>query len=723
MTTTIFGKHLRTVFRDEETGFTIFKLKLNEFIPGFDSNRITCKGIISYSLICLPLKLTGKITNDKYGVSFSFDIAEAAVSSEEEAVEFLSSDSFKGISKKTAKKIVEKYGTDIFNLPDTPESYKSLTSIEGIGTGRAQTIIKTLSAGKVNKEVYSYVQKFTTNLNAIERLVKKYKDEALDKLKNSPYDVGSDIGLSFLACDMIARDNDFDVEDITRIQKLVVTTLNEDYYVNANTCIGLYALYEAVLKNSKNNSAFPSYEIGFDTLIDTINQLDFIEITDDNKLQLPKAHSDEFRIARHVYRLQSKMKNTLDIPGIIAKTQEELGIEYSQKQKDCFNFLRSNGVKIITGGPGTGKSTVINGLTHAYSQLYPKKKIVMMAPTGRAAQRMSEITGREAGTIHRMLGIHPFEEDLQTRYSQDYKADFLIVDESSMLDNELSALLLSSIKKGTLVLFVGDIDQLPSIGAGTVLKDLIEAGIETVKLDVTYRQKDKSLIIENANKINSGDAEFASDENFKIITCDDAEEIFDTAIELFKEKYERNACYNLQMLAPQRSGKAGIEALNKAAQDSQRQGPVCLKAGKNRDFYKGDKIMATINNYDIGYFNGDIGTLYDSDDYNFMVSFNGEIKTVPKEFIGDFQLAYATTVHKSQGSEYDSVIICMPKEAMGMMQRNLLYTAVTRAKKEVIIITEPGVIAYSAQNNRISERRSNLQNQLKSFGFMGGDKK
>lgn len=707
----LYGVYDSTLFRNETTGYTILKIKLNEFIPEFDNIRVVCKGIFSYSLICLPLKLTGEKVTDKFGEFFEIETIEPQVKTKKEAIDFLSSSSFKGISTKTAKAIIAKTGADIFSLTNNPDAYVILTTIDGIGPNRAKTVLETLNKAKAQKEIFDYLSDYSVSFHSIENLIERYGINALEKIKKEPYTVGHYCGFPFLICDMIAKDNGVEGYDPARIRALVRTVMEKDYE-NGNVFISHERLINNINYISKRKSAFPDCKISFHQIISVASSLygTLYKVKDDEiRFYFEKAYADEMRIAKNIKRLnRTKQFTSLNINKIINQCEEDLGIEYSKKQKECFNFLRSNGVKIITGGPGTGKSTVINGLTHAYSKLYPEKKIVMMAPTGRAAQRINEITGREAGTIHRMLNICPFDDYIQTGYFADYPADMIIVDESSMLDNELMAILAEGLKNNSLLIMVGDIDQLPSIGAGTVLKDLIAADVETVKLDVTYRQKGKSLIIENANKVNTGDSILSTDESFIIETCADSKNLAEKVKKTFLDLYDIKNPYSIQVLCPQLKGEAGIKQLNKSIQDS-------LKLGKNVathygvTFKKGDKVMATINNYDIGYFNGDIGMIVETNDLNFLVAFNKEIKTIPKENIVDFQLAYATTIHKSQGSEYEAIIICLSKEASGMMQRNLLYTAITRAKKKVYIFTEEECIETAVSTVSANSRKSSLK--------------
>ena len=712
----VFGTYKETVFRNETTGYTIFKFELADFIPEFEKRMITCKGILSFSYVCLPLKLTGHKEATSYGDEFIADDIEPCVKGEKEAIDFLSSECCKGISEKLAQKIVDQIGIDIFSLPDNPDAYSLLTKIDGIGPGKAKTIISVLNQAKKQKELLEYLQPFGGNFIVTEKILMKYGANATQELNRNPYNVGLNCGMPFLACDMIAKDKGFKVSSIERVEALVLNIVTYDYE-NGNSYITLDRLAKKIDYISKKKSAFIGTSISMYQTVcacDNLKEIRTEILGDEVRYYLEKSFEDEIKTAKNIERFQkNKKNNSININKIIGICERELGIKYSDKQKECFNFLRSNGIKVITGGPGTGKSTVINGLTYAYHKLYPDNNIVMMAPTGRAAQRINEITGHEAGTIHRMLGICPFGNDgrIQTNYYADYPADMIIVDESSMVDNELMGALTDSLQSNCLLIMVGDVDQLPSIGAGSVLRDMITAKIETVKLDVNYRQKGKTTIIDNATTINNGASNLITNDEFVIQQFNTPESLADATKKTFVSLYDKKNPYSVQILCPQNKGKAGTYVLNKNIQSEMNKRGAFI-ANSYSHFKIGDKVMAIRNNYEEDYFNGDVGLITDATEVTFTVNFNSRTLIVPRENIEDFQLAYACTIHKSQGSEYDTIIICLPKEADGMIKRNLLYTAVTRAKKKVYVLTQNGCIQSAVTRTTTNIRTSGLADRI-----------
>lgn len=715
------GVYTKTVFRNETDGFTIFKFKLNKPLLGIPSLEITCKGTIRSSLICVPLKLSGEITTDDYGETFNIKEAEPFSDSEAITIEYLSSNLFDGIAETTAKRIVEVTGPDIFSFIHTPNAKEELSSIKGLTDEKISNLFSTLLYSKTQKEIFEFISAFGGNFRHAEAIFEEYGQKSISILKENPYKA-TDINIPFRICDCIAKQNGIQYDNIERVKALILNVIHQ-CYTHGDMYVLIDRVFRGVDYTVKNLSVFPDKPISYGLIITALNDMKHVitEITevkndtdndtDENtevRYYLKRAFFDEKTVADNVSRLHKCARDfNICIESSVKDIEKRLNIKYSNKQKECFRFLSKSGLKIVTGGPGTGKSTVINGLIQAFINFYPDAEVKIMAPTGRAAQRVSEISGLPAGTIHRMLNILPYASDmLDSAYNGDYGADLLIVDEASMLDTTLAGLLLKSVKSDTLVIFCGDIDQLPSVGAGNVFNELISSGfVDTVQLDTNYRQAGKATIITNALKINAGDPTLIADSLFEIIECVNEDEIQKTAVDIFVDNYNTRHPYDVQVISSTKKGPAGTVAINKQIQSIVNTGKA-IGAHNNGKFKINDKVMTVHNNYELGYFNGDIGIITSSDERSLTVQFLKDEITIPKNLIQDVELAYACTVHKSQGSEYDTVIIALPATPSVMLKRNLLYTAITRAKKRVIIITQKGCINHSvitcADKKRIS---------------------
>lgn len=689
----IEGVYSSTIFRDEGTGYTKFRLRLTtpvKDMPGY--KEIVCAGNIISGLMFVPVILEGEFKDKESGGSvFSFNSITPYVSSHSVAKEYLCSSYFDGMNEATAETFLSISGNDIFSFSVTPLAVEKISSIKGVTEEKAKEWIKTLSGDLYVKKIFDYISGYGCSFKNALKLFKKYGSSAIEKMKINPYSAGMLADIPYTICDKIARDNGYKAYDTRRLRALSLTILNF-YFEKGNIYMVLEDFLDMFDRYIKRRSAFPETPVSHVHLLCVINRMYGIEIENTEKetrLYLTDALSRENSIARLVCKsLKNKVIHPISTDEAINYAENVLGLHYSDKQKDCFRFLNSSGIKIITGGPGTGKSTVINGLIEAYKYYFKDNEIVLMAPTGRAAQRMTEITDYEAGTIHRMLSILPFEGGSESKYTGDYPGNFVIVDEASMIDNSLMYSVLKALKSYATVIFVGDIDQLPSVGAGSVLREMIASNeIETVNLDVIYRQSGKSLIVENAYEVNRGKMLLKTDKTFRIIEVGNVEELRRRTVKEFVDRYQIIKPYDVQLLSSTKKGPAGTAELNKSIQEIVNMGRVGA-ANYRTKFKQMDKIITTRNNYEAGYFNGDIGTIcgFGTDSLDLLI--NGDVVTVKRENIDDVDLAYACTVHKSQGSEFDAVIICLPRNPAIMLKRNLLYTAITRAKNEVVIIAE-----------------------------------
>lgn len=420
-------------------------------------------------------------------------------------------------------------------------------------------------------------------------------------------------------------------------------------------------------------------------------------------------HSEEM-ITERIRMLLNNRKELFtsdELNSAIEEIQKKEGITYADAQKDAFKLLRCTGLVALTGGPGTGKTTVLNGIRKVYQKKYPLSEVVMASPTGRAAQRMTEATGHEAMTVHRLVGI-----GRNQRGKSQIAGDFIVIDESSMLDSEMTAWLLMAISEKSLVMFVGDIDQLPSVGAGNVLKDLIQSSVIPVcRLQTVYRQSGESAIIINANKINRGESDLKQDGTFIIHEEQDDKAILDVMADVAKEAISGtdDPIYGVQILATSHKGEAGIPAANTILQqmfNPKKPGMKTLKYGST-EFREGDKVITTQNNYEDNYFNGDIGVIKQISEGKIEIQISDKTVFLQRQNLQDLSLGYCISIHKSQGSEFEHAIILLPEHPSVMLRRNLLYTAVTRAKRRCTIIAAKG---SGAGGNSIARCARNIDN-------------
>ena len=720
ITMVLTGLYCRTLFRDETNGYSLFDLKLSKESV-FDGNLIIrCKGIVIGDYVNTPIKVEGTLCSDEKTQWISVHSIIPFLDNKESTISYLSSDLFDGISTKIAENIIKTTGADIFDFVKQDNAKELLTAVKGVSSKKAEMIIKVVKKTTVLKEINDYISNFNGSFYQAQKLYNCYGEQAINMLQKNPYRVGLKIDLDFGMCDTIAKQNGFTADSEERIKAVIMCVLYQCYKSG-----DVYTYYSRLVKGVNyyisHLSAFPDYQCPYSTIMLYLTELPTISLEnpeDENEnvriYTLDALHKEKEAVRNFKRIYDGKIThNHLNIDKIINDTQEHFNITYSDSQKECFKFLRSSGMKIITGGPGTGKSTVINGLIYAYNNLFPEYKIALMAPTGRAAQRVKEITNQHSETIHRSLNIQPYGDEIDCEYNADYEPDLIIIDETSMIDEVMFSLVMKAIKSEATIIFCGDVDQLPSVGAGDVLNDLIKSNLpEIVKLTVNYRQADNSIIADNAYKINNGISELDYSPIFNHIVCKSEEEMQKTIGREFKKRYSKTTDpFKVQILAASRKRENGCNKLNRYIQNLVNKKADVTKNG----FYSfriGDKVMMNQNNYDLKYFNGDIGVVTGYTDCGIEVQVGEKLIVIPKSAITQIELAYACTVHKSQGSEFDSIIIVLPAEPSNMLQRNMLYTAITRAKKEVLIIEQENCLEKATKNTKTRKRNSVLKDKL-----------
>jgi len=739
----ITGVVERIIFFNEENHYTIAEFRVDagraDTKPGADEEsgrRVTITGPLPGVECGETLHLTGDWTHHaQHGAQFRIQSFKSELPSSVYGIrKYLGSGLVPGIGKVYANKIVDAFGTDTFRI--LSEESGKLRHVPGIGKKRATSIKQAWDEKRTERELYIFLQTYGVTPSQCVKLVNRFGGEAKQILMAEPYRVAREIdGIGFKTADRIAINLGFANDAAPRLDAGIIyalETLQEE---------GHTAFREADLRDHTA------------TLLETNSKLVEARITAlvENKsivqhwptgvanplpgsalIQLPHNDRAEQKIAEVIARL-GKVSSGLPAIKIDAAVQwaaEKAGFAFHDLQAAAVKNALQHKVTILTGGPGTGKTTILRALVDILRA--KKVRVHLAAPTGRAAQRLAETTGGFASTIHRLLKFDPAKGGFVANESAPLATDFLIVDEASMLDARLAAALLQAVPARAHLLLVGDTDQLPSVGAGNVLKDIIATDLVPVtRLAVIYRQQGQSQIVTTAHAINSGDpslppvlqnvndAQVWADLNF--IAATDAEDCVNKVIQLCTDFIPRvlkwpHPINDVQILAPMHKGTAGVANLNarlQAALNPTRQG---LKFGAV-EFRAGDKIIQLRNNYDKNLFNGDIGTITATDGVNgtLTADFDGDMHEFTRGELGDLAPAYAISIHKSQGSEYPVVIVPLLKAHFMMLQRNLIYTAITRGRKKVFLVGEPAAYGMAVRNSESKQRITHLPQKLRAL--------
>ena len=738
VSTEIVGTYIKTLQKDFSDGYTVFYITCKKFDNFKINGKILCAGYLPVITQGVPLKLNGYFEKTKLN-HYIFNVLNTNLSSNKKdiTIEFILNTKIKGLGPKTAEKIVEITGPDIFSYIKQEDALETLCNkLPGIKKEKIIQLLSVINETHFEKEVFEFLKFFGGNYINAQKLFDKYRSKAIDKIKKEPYKVGRECEIPFMICDAIARQEGINPYNKSRINYLVISAMYNTAN-NGNTSSTLSDIYKEVFFLC-SSSAFPETVIPHSLIVCTLSNSKLIQqqIHNNQTIYLLKEFNNaENTIASNIVRFTNDTKNyNIDIINETRITEKKLNISYSSKQKETFKFLLSSGFKILTGGPGTGKTTVLKGLIDIYKRCFPNNTITLCAPTGRAAQKLKETTEHTALTIHRLLNIKPYKVN-DTDYTDvtPLKKGLIIIDEMSMVSTKLFAYITSAIQSHSTVILCGDTFQLPSVEAGNVFQDLISLNkFETVMLDIIHRQQNGSDIISLSQCIKNGDvSEFikptkSTSNNIKkiynskevqIIEAQSQEDILDIVLKtLGKTFFNKNSHYyidnllDLQILSSTKKNTVGTVSLNKQIKNIYQSNSEKEQTG----FSIGDKIMMVENNYDIGYYNGDIGFIKDFNPIqnSVIVELDGNEMEIPYKNIKDICLSYACTVHKSQGSEYKYVIIVLPKEPISMLQRNLLYTAVTRTKKYVAIVYEKNAFQTAVNCNKIIDRRTNLKEKL-----------
>ncbi len=724
----VCGAVERIVFRNEENEYTVLEI-------GCGDDVITAVGILPQVYEGEELKLIGTFTSHAtYGQQFSVSAFERSMPTTVLGIlKYLSGGAIKGIGPSTAARLVKEFGENTLDvLENEPQR---VAQIKGISPEKAQSFSDQLKANSSIRELLLYLGGFGITPQEAISLWKKFGSETINIIEDNPFSICFDgSGISFETADMIAKKKDFSSDNSLRIRAGITYVLNHNRR-GGHTCLPKDKLI-------KTTSEFLSVEpfkteSALNSMVEegTLIQVCFIQR---EFIFLPDLYSSECYIAsRMEMLLRYPVKAMSDAEELIENIENSTNIKYAELQKKAIIQALCKGLLVLTGGPGTGKTTTLNGIISILRQ--KGQTVLLAAPTGRAAQRMTELTGCEAKTLHRLLEVQWNKND-QPEFKKNEKnmlnCDALIVDELSMVDTQLFESVLRALPLGCRIILVGDSDQLPSVGAGNILADLIASqAIPVVALREIFRQSSKSLIVTNSHRIVKGEMPLLDirDNDFFFLPCNNPTEARELIVSLCKERLPSSYGYSpiddIQVLTPGRKGILGTYELNQALRDA------LNPASEHKDeitfgfatFRTGDKVMQVKNNYNIswlkletgeygeGIFNGDIGIVQQIDKVSkkMQVRFDDRYAVYDGDCASDLELSYACTVHKSQGNEFEAVVMPVIKNSQYLFYRNLLYTGVTRAKKLIILVGTRESIKYMVDNNVRTLRYSGLRHMLK----------
>lgn len=734
MADSITGIIERTTFYNPSNGYSVVKITPDKKIPGAmaKDGTITVVGTLAELAPGETVEFTGYwIDDNKYGKQFR---AETFTPSQPDSLDgirrYLSSGIVKGIGEATADKIVKHFGKETLNILNGDPS--RLSEVRSLKPGLADKLVKAWNENAGIRQTMIYLQEYGVTSKMAKRIYDYYGATTIDTVKRNPYLLADEVfGIGFMRADQLARAMGFGHESIERIRAGLNYTLNQ-LAGEGHTCVPREMLIDSALNLLKLDASLRERisealqtQMALGQLIE--DRLPF-HGEDTVVTYLPNYHTAEVKaakklrlIAKNGSLIQSKHSKT-DWVKFIAKLVRTDEIGLSEQQQGAVIAALSSKVSVLTGGPGTGKTTTLKMVLAALED--GNFSVVLASPTGRAAKRLAEATGQSASTIHRLLGFGGDGFSLDEDSPVD--ADMVIVDEASMLDIQLFHALLKAIKPETHLLLVGDIDQLPSVGAGNVLRDVIDSGIAHVtRLQVIFRQDEGSHITLNAHRINAGDMPHMDNRasDFFFFGSDDpltaAELVVDIVLNRLPRRFGVDPMETVQVIAPMYRGPVGVDNLNAALQAALNGNPkMAQKKLGDRTFRVGDKVMQTRNNYEKDVYNGDIGRIsgIDFEDSSMEIVVDGRYVTY--EFIEaaeELVLAYCISTHKSQGSEYPIVVMPIMTQHYMMLQRNLLYTAITRAKQAVVLVGDRKAVAMAVKNNRVSERYSGLIHRLQAL--------
>ena len=726
---TVEGSVDAVIFQNEENGYTVLLLRVDG-----EDEPITVVGCIPCAAAGEGMTVTGVWVNHPvHGPQLSAESVERRLPQEEEdIVSYLSSGILKGIGPATAQRLVERFGTDTLRvLEEEPER---LRTIKGITAKKAMELSEAFRALTGLRQVMEFLARYDLPVYLAMAVQRTYGDNALQMLRDDPYILSrAQFGVDFAVADAIAISMGFGGDDPCRLRAAIEYELAHNAG-NGHVFLPREKLLAATAQLVDVDTDM--VETALDKLIDSFAVVEK-PIANVRGCYLPRLYQAETFVAQRLLSmLRAPVEQLRQVDKTIDAIEKEQGVSYAPLQRQAVRMAAEGGVLLLTGGPGTGKTTSLRGIVALYRRM--GLDVALLAPTGRAAKRLGEVTDCDAQTIHRALGMSYNELTGQAAFkkngSDPLEAHAVIVDEMSMVDLELMQALLEALRPGCRLVLVGDPDQLPSVGAGNVLGDLLRSTVvPTVSLTQVFRQAEQSAIIRNAHAVNMGQPpQLDSNQGDFFFLCRRSpDRLVQTVVELCRDRLPRNMnipAEQIQVLSPTRKGACGTVSLNRALQAALNP-PSPQKRQKqwgDVTFRVGDRVMQTKNNYDVlwekddgtagsGIFNGDVGVIQDIDSSGELIvlRFDDRTATYTADLLSQLDMAYAITVHKSQGSEYPAVILVSVPAAPSLMVRGVLYTAITRARRMLIMVGDDAVPARMAENDRQQRRYSGLRRRLK----------
>jgi len=705
------------IYYNPENGYSVFKIRT-------DSGTATVVGNFPPLSPGECLKITGHWENNlKFGQQFQMESFSLSLPDSRRGLEkFLASGLIKGIGPVLASRILEKFGARTAEiLNNSPEK---LQEVEGIGQKKLAEILKSWEEHRDIRDLIIFLQEHNISTTMAYKIYRTYGQASFEILRRRPYQLCLDIwGIGFKTADQIALKLGLPPDSLERVKAFILYLLEKDTEEG-------HVFSEAVEVIRRCQAEL---QVGEEKALEAIKALNeteqLIQEEHDDRvfLYLPFFYRTQEEVARMILSLSRGTcpSPDFDLPKKISEVEKELGLSFSEQQKKAIESCFQKKILIITGGPGTGKTTIIRAIVEIFEKW--QKKILLAAPTGRAAKRLTETTAREAKTIHRLLEYQPQENRFKRGPKYPLKAQALVVDEFSMVDLPLMYHLLRALTPETRLILVGDKDQLPSVGPGNLLRDLIASGVvEVIKLSEIFRQARESLIVVNAHRINEGQGLIYPPRqdpkaDFYFIHQEDEEKVFQLIVKLSRLNIPRRLGLSplstqIQVISPMYRGLVGVDRLNQELQKALNPQPIVLKVGQ-KEFRLGDKVMQLRNDYDKEVFNGDLGTIVrlEPETIRLLVDFDGRLVTYEKDELVDLVLAYAISVHKSQGNEYQAVVMPLLAQHYIMLQRNLFYTALTRARKLCVIIGSYRALHIAIKNDRPVKRNCRLKEKIQEL--------